>query len=252
MLPSSSAQDIRDCFVHVRKLRFGEEVNINGSLRVSPSSSGTGIGASNWTLSGATQRVGYVGASLTTNYHAMPLDKTPLAGCHALIIADVEFSPEAAVAEKASSSGADLVVKAQEIPDCGVSNTEHAGLLRQSSSGSGSSQRSTRKTSGGFSSVAGRGGLPSSSAGVVKSGTVGLPIGTGIEKAGKAGIGDSGGILRSDVTTSDLIPEVALACKGAIEAVRRGGSVLLPVSPSGLLLELLDELGVQLAAANLK
>jgi hypothetical protein len=252
MLPAHSAQDIRDCFVHVQKLRYGEEVNINGSLRVSPSSSGMGIGASNWILSGARESMGYVAASLATKNHAMPLNKAPLAGCHALIISDIEFSPEAVVTEKATSSREDIVGKRPEIPERGVSGTEHVRPLRQSSSGSGSSQRLTQRGSRSFSSAATRGGASSSSVGVAKSGTGGLPLGTGIEKAGKAGSGDLDGTLRSDVATSYLVPEVTLACKGAIEAVKRGGSVLFPISPSGLLLELLDELGVQLTAANLK
>jgi hypothetical protein len=237
MLPAHSAQDIRDCFVHVQKLRYGEEVNINGSLRVSPSSSGMGIGASNWILSGARESMGYVAASLATKNHAMPLNKAPLAGCHALIISDIEFSPEAVVTEKATSSREDIVGKRPEIPERGVS---------------GSSHRLTQRGSRRFSSAATRGGASSSSVGVAKSGTGGLPLGTGIEKAGKAGSGDLDGTLRSDVATSYLVPEVTLACKGAIEAVKRGGSVLFPISPSGLLLELLDELGVQLTAANLK
>lgn len=214
----------------MQKLRFGEEVNVNGSLRVSPSSSGMGIGASNWVISGARQSVGYVAASLVTKNHAMPLDVAPLAGCHTVIISDVECSPQAKkVAE-------DRATKSQEVPEIGVSGTEHGGPVRQSSSGSGVSQRPTPKTSGSFSSALARGSL--SSVGVVKPSTV--------EKAGK------GEVVGSDVATLDLIPEVASACKGAIEALRRGGSVLFPISPCGLLLELLDELGAQLGAANLK
>lgn len=218
----------------MQKLRFGEEVNVNGSLRVSPSSSGMGIGASNWVISGARQSVGYVAASLVTKNHAMPLDVTPLAGCHTVIISDVECSPQATKVTE------DRVTKSQEVPEIGVSGTEHGGPVRQSSSGSGVSQRPTPKTSGSFSSAPARGSL--SSVGVVKSSTVGA----GIEKAGK------GEVVGSDVATLDLIPEVASACKGAIEALRRGGSVLFPISPCGLLLELLDELGAQLGAANLK
>ncbi|KAG0566253.1 hypothetical protein KC19_7G049700 [Ceratodon purpureus] len=246
-----SAQDIQNCFVHVHKLRLGEEANINGSLRVMPLSSGMGIGASNWILSGARERVGYLAASLATKNHAMPLDKAPLAGCHALIISDVEFSPEAVVTEKAVASREDLVVNAPEISERGVLGSEHVGPLGPSS-GSGSSQRPTQRASGSFSSVAVRGGLSSSSVGAVKSGSAGLPLGTGVEKAVKAGSGDLDGTPRNDLATSDLIPEVAAACKGAIEAVRRGGSVLFPISPSGLLLQILEELGVQLAALNLK
>lgn len=228
----------------MQKLRLGEEVNTNGSVRVSPSSSGMGIGASNWIISGARQSVGYVAASLVTKNHAMPLDVAPLAGCHTLIISDVECSPEAVVAEKVTR-----VAKAQEIPEIGGSGTELVGPVRQSSSGSGISQRPTTKISGSFSSASARGGLSSSSVGVAKSSTVVLPPGAVIDKAGKGGNAE---LVGSDVATLDLIPEVASACKGAIEALKRGGSVLFPISPCGLLLELLDELGVQLGAANLK
>lgn len=221
----------------MQKLRFGEEVNINGSLRVSPSSSGMGIGASNWIISGASQSMGYVAASLKTKNHAMPLDLAPLTGCHTLIISDVECSSQA---ENVTSSREDRVAKAQEIPEIGV---EHAGPVRQSSSGFGVSQRPTPKTSGSLPSATARGGLSSSSVGAPKLNTVFLPP---VEEAGK------GENAEVDVATPDLAPEVASACKRAIEALRRGGSVLFPISPCGLLLELLEELGVQLGAANLK
>lgn len=194
-----------------------------------------GIGASNWIISGAGQSVGYVAASLVTKNHAMPLDMAPLVGCQTLIISDVEeCSPEA---ERIISSREDRVAKAQEISEIGA-----VGPVRQSSSGSGVSQRPTPKTSGSFSSASARGGLSSSSA--VKSSPVVLP--PGAVKGGNAEL------VSSDMASLDLMPEVASACKGAIEALRRGGSVLFPISPCGLLLELLDELGVQLGAANLK
>lgn len=174
----------------MQKLRFGEEVNVNGSLRLSPSSSGMGIGASNWLISGARQSVGYVAASSVTTNHVIPLDVAPLAKCHTLIISDVECA-----------------TKASEIGQ--------------------SSQRPATKATGIFSSASARGSL--SSAGALKS-----------EKGGNADVVETG------------TPEVASACKGVNEALRRGGSVLFPISPCDLLLELLEELGVQLGAANLK
>lgn len=171
----------------MQKLRFGEEVNINGSLRVSPSSSGMAIGASNWLISGARQSVGYVAAPSLRKNHVIPLDLAPFAKCRTLIISDVECSPGAS-----------------EIGQC--------------------SQRPVTKATGSSSSASARGSLSSVKA----------------EKGGTA-----------DVVERET-SEVASACRGAIEALKRGGSVLFPISPCGLLLELLEELGVQLGVANLK
>lgn len=250
--PLYSKDDIKNCFDHVQKMSFGEEINFNGVFKISPSSSGMGIGASNWIISGAIHRVGYVAASLAMKNHAMPLDIAPLEGCHALIISDVECPSDAVVVEKVISSEDDLDVKAQETQDCGVSGNEHLRPVRQSSTGSGSSQRPTPRASGSFSSVASRGGLPSGGSGIVKSGAVGLLPGGGSEKAGKGVNGDGFGSLHNDVVVLDLRPDVAAACKWTIEAIKRGGSVLFPIGPSGLFLELLEELGTQLGAANLK
>ncbi|CAK9860072.1 unnamed protein product [Sphagnum jensenii] len=97
--------DIRDCMAMVHRLHYGEEANIDGCLKIKPSSSGLGIGASNWTLSGARRSVAYIAGSLVTANSVKAFDLPALEGSQILLFGDVEFADESStsVEEKVTS-----------------------------------------------------------------------------------------------------------------------------------------------------
>ncbi|CAK9257653.1 unnamed protein product [Sphagnum jensenii] len=86
--------DIRDCMAMVHRLHYGEEANIDGCLKIKPSSSGLGIGASNWTISGARRSVAYIAGSLVTANSVKAFDFPALEGSQILLFGDVEFADE--------------------------------------------------------------------------------------------------------------------------------------------------------------
>lgn len=240
-----SAADIRACISKVQKLRFGEEVNVDGCLRITPLSSGLGIGASNWSLIGARRNVAYIAASLATVNHSMPMNVAALAGSHTLVFSDVGSLEETV---KIVTETTEFDLKTEKTFG-GAPGGEHVMPVRQSSSGSGSGQRNA--IGAGFPSSS-RAGLPSGIGLAVKppSASAGGPTTMLPSDRGKGARGEVGGTFLPD-TSSDVIPEVSSMCKASIEAIRKGGSVLVPVSPFGVLPELLEEMAVQLGAVNL-
>ncbi|CAM6041437.1 unnamed protein product [Sphagnum compactum] len=89
-----SKADIRDCMAMVHRLHYGEEANIDGCLKIKPSSSGLGIGASNWTISGARHSVAYIAGSLVTANSVKAFDLPALEGSQILLFGDVELADE--------------------------------------------------------------------------------------------------------------------------------------------------------------
>lgn len=232
LLWGCSAADVKHCLEHVQKLRFGEEVNINGFLTISPSSSGLGIGTANWVIKGGRQHVGYIATSLHERNHSMPLDMASLKGVHALLFSDVECSDNP------------LKIDAPENLQGG---TEQARPTRPSSPGSGGL---TTATSGSFSGSLGpRAGVSSGSVGPLKSGAVVLDTG-GKGSSGDLHNNNNNNNNSNNIVRLDALPEVARVCKATVDTIRKGGSVLVPLSPDGILLEYLDELSAQLSEAN--
>lgn len=235
LLWGCSAADVKYCLEHVQKLRFGEEVNINGFLTISPSSSGLGIGTANWVIKGGRQHVGYIATSLHERNHSMPLDMASLKGVHALLFSDVECSDNP------------LKIDAPENLQGG---TEQARPTRPSSPGSGGSNGLTTATSGNFSGSLGpRSGVSSGSVGPSKSSAVVLDTG-GKGSSGDLHNNNNNNNNINNIVRLDALPEVARVCKATVDTIRKGGSVLVPLSPDGILLEYLDELSAQLSEAN--
>ncbi|KAH8950895.1 hypothetical protein BDL97_10G109700 [Sphagnum fallax] len=252
--------DIRDCMAMVHRLHYGEEANIDGCLKIKPSSSGLGIGASNWTISGARRSVAYIAGSLVTANSVKAFDLPALEGSQILLFGDVEFADESSTSVEEKVTSGDMEVDIRPVVDglqidSGVIGVEQPAPARQSSTGSGSSHRLTTATSGSLPSTTACNRSLSSIAigGSVKPPSV-SPVGAptlSSERGGNRGSGEVSGALRPDTTASDVRPQVAAVCKAAVETVRRGGSVLIPSSPFPILLELLDEMAVQLASVNL-
>ncbi len=255
-----SKADIRDCMAMVHRLHYGEEANIDGCLKIKPSSSGLGIGASNWTISGARRSVAYIAGSLVTANSVKAFDLPALEGSQILLFGDVEFADESSTSVEEKVTSGDMEVDIRPVVDglqidSGVIGVEQPAPARQSSTGSGSSHRLTTATSGSLPSTTACNRSLSSIAigGSVKPPSV-SPVGAptlSSERGGNRGSGEVSGALRPDTTASDVRPQVAAVCKAAVETVRRGGSVLIPSSPFPILLELLDEMAVQLASVNL-
>lgn len=179
--------------------------------------------------------MGYIATSLYEGNHSMPLDVAPLKGVHTLLFSDVECSNNP------------LKINAPENLQGGA---EQAQPIRPSSPGSGDSNGVTTATSGNFSGSLGpRSGVSSGSVGPLKSGAVALDSG-GKGSSGDLHNNNNNNNNSNNIVRLDASPEVARACKATIDAIRKGGSVLVPLSPDGILLEYLDELSAQLSEAN--
>ncbi|XP_038679350.1 integrator complex subunit 9 homolog isoform X2 [Tripterygium wilfordii] len=90
-IPLYSAADVKDCVQKLQTLKYAEEACYNGTLVIKAFSSGSDVGACNWTISGPKGNVAYVSSSTFVSAHAMDFDYQALQGKHVIIYSDFSF-----------------------------------------------------------------------------------------------------------------------------------------------------------------
>eukprot|EP00249_Psilotum_nudum_P032613 c48382_g1_i1 orf=131-1711(+) len=249
-----SKSDIRHCMEKVCCLHYGEEANIDDLLVIKPCSSGLEIGSSNWVISGTKQTLSYMSASIFATRHAMGLDLSSLEGTHMLLFSDLKRSIMDNVVDIGrADSGVPAIAKACEktaLDACAKESrcdsqtfpvSKYHGLEGPSTS---SSCLSHAGSSGAVRWVQAR--HKSESSGV---GSLVAPSG----KLGKMGNHESPVALATKDYSlhGDPGDKLLSVCKAAVDAVKKGGSVLVTISGLGTILELLEVISDQLRASNL-
>ncbi|KAI4382962.1 hypothetical protein MLD38_008850 [Melastoma candidum] len=101
-MPLYSAADAEDCVKKVQKLRYAEETCYNGTLMMKALSSGSEIGACNWTIEWIGRTVALVTGSIFSSGHALGFD------CQALQSKDVLVYSESLSIDHVGSTEDDI------------------------------------------------------------------------------------------------------------------------------------------------
>lgn len=246
-----STGDVRACMARVQRLRYGEEANIDGFLKVKPSSSGLGIGSSNWVLKGPSRSFAYIGSSATKKNHAMALDTAALRGSQVLLFS--HWDAAESLQDASSEVGRLEALLPSESLSADVKAVDMANNELYQATGGGGAAAAPKLSAQQRMSPS-----PSSSVSPVPTGYNSsvvhklsslVLLQTPPEKAGgksvseeNEGTGQSGSMVTDE--------RIHLICKAATEALGGGGSVLIPMHFYGMFLELLEELSSHLKSVG--
>lgn len=220
-------------------LRYGEVTSIEGSVEIKPVSSGLGLGAANWSIVGSGMKLSYVSGSLMLENHSRSFDAGSLSGCDYLLVSEVESKIEGEVCSetvggvnlegmtsgygtKKDQPNLSAVNKSTALTSLGVKNKVSPG----------SSARHVFSTSV----------VPRKSRSCE---SVSPPVPT--VKCSIHGSSENGAPADQKHFLSEWKSSLTAIGKAASEAAVQGGSVLIPVSPTGAMLELIEELANALA-----
>lgn len=83
-----SAADIEDSFKNVHTLKYMEEICYNGTVNLKASSSGSDIGACNWTIRCPNTTMAFISNSMFGSTHALEFDHHALQGNGVILYTD--------------------------------------------------------------------------------------------------------------------------------------------------------------------
>ncbi|CAM6099663.1 unnamed protein product [Calypogeia fissa] len=247
-----STADIRACMARVHRLHYGEEANIDGFLTVKPSSSGFGIGSSNWVLKGPNRNLSYISASSSKNNHAMPLDIPALGGSEVLLLSHWEVGES--LQDESSEAGRKVALSASEKLSTDMKAVDTTtNELHPGSGGAAapklSSQRMSPSTSSSVSPVP-LGSTSHSSSILHKLPPHVLLQATPEKSGGKSTSEDNENTGQTSAMLQD--ERFQMVRKAVVDTLGNGGSVLIPMHFYGIFLELMEEIASHLRSSGLE
>eukprot|EP00897_Mesotaenium_endlicherianum_P000079 jgi/Mesen1/10071/ME000730S09339 len=220
--------DMEACLATVKALKLNEDVPLGSGVSVTPCSSGLSLGCCNWLLcdSLTRQQVLLVGASLLAPTHAAPFSQGPLQTGQVALFAEPATSPRSDRLQDGELPG--------PAAESGKAPHRTTGDVRQKEVPGGRHQELQGPENGSSAVQPGRSPAP------------------GEPTAGVAIPGRWRGESQHEVAAGEASLRAGLeaVAEAAVGTLKEGGSVLLPVSPSGTLLELVEVLAEQMQAGG--
>ncbi|KAH9299596.1 hypothetical protein KI387_031278, partial [Taxus chinensis] len=247
-----SAADAKDCIKKIHSLRFAEEICYNDTLIIKPISSGLEIGASNWTVTGPRRSLTYITGSIIGTGHSMGLDIPSLQGTDLVLFSDFSHLSE--------------IDKPAEVKDLHEKHGKYDikyptnsavpkfrykfPVYRQIKSSDGTSHAQGLQSPDISSPYPGRNsiGMLDTRKSLEREIIYSSSLSREVEKA--TGIEPSENFISCE--TSLEREKFGLICGSTIKAIKAGGSVLIPISRMGYILQLVEEVSLALQSADLR
>ncbi|BFI25527.1 integrator complex subunit 9 [Marchantia polymorpha subsp. ruderalis] len=246
-----STADIRACMGRVHGLRYEEIANINGFLKIKPSSSGFGIGSCNWVIKGTHRSLTYISTSILSPNHATPLDLLALGSCEVLLLSNVE-APNPLLEESAEvkKEGA-ISIPGNRTLDSKVVQTASSETQQVTEGATVQKQTNQRHSASPASSLSPAPvGSAAGNSGSTQKPSSSMLVPVTSEKLIKTTSDEQEVPKQSTSLTVDAT--IKAVCRSGVEAVGAGGSVLFPVSFYGSFLEIIEEMSTQLRSAGIE
>lgn len=246
-----STADIRACMGRVHGLRYEEIANINGFLKIKPSSSGFGIGSCNWVIKGTHRSLTYISTSILSPNHATPLDLLALGSCEVLLLSNVE-APNPLLEESAEvkKEGA-ISIPGNRTLDSKVVQTASSETQQVTEGATVQKQTNQRHSASPASSLSPAPvGSAAGNSGSTQKPSSSMLVPVTSEKLIKTTSDEQEVPKQSSSLTVDAT--IKAVCRSGVEAVGAGGSVLFPVSFYGSFLEIIEEMSTQLRSAGIE
>ncbi|GLJ46620.1 hypothetical protein SUGI_0982320 [Cryptomeria japonica] len=245
--PLYSAAEAKNCIKKIHPLRLAEEICYNDTLVIKPISSGLEIGASNWMVNGPRRSLTYITGSVIGTGHAMGLDIPSLQGTDLVLFSD--FSP---LSETDRPTG---VKSGHEKHDTNDPTNSVVPKFRYRFPvyGQVKSLVGTSHAQGLLSS-----GISSTCPGINKMGMqdrsksqemqiiCSSSLSSEVEKTTGIEFSDNS----NKCGNSSEREKVGLISSSIIKAIKAGGSVLIPISRMGYILQLVEEVSLALQSAG--
>ncbi|KAJ7539910.1 hypothetical protein O6H91_11G114700 [Diphasiastrum complanatum] len=241
--PIYSVADVRECIAKISRLHYGEEASVDGILVLKPSSSGFGIGASNWAMTVPWSRLTYIATSMRKSGSAMGLNLSALKGNQILLLSDLQAS-------KMSNANPLATFQKTIGGDVDDPRASKKGSLRIRAQRFWPRRSAIGSTSQPSGDIISKQIQPCTVSPLISAEPLQATAMGSTEGTPQLQSVTSGRFLDVKWSETDIKESISTLAKEVKSAVSAGGCVLIPISPSGLIFELIEEIALELRSAT--